>query len=856
MTPCEFFALMLDSHHLVQCSQHYYLTHDSSFFSALPALYDQLCEKVRKFLAEKQQATSTNVDTLTPALTDTMQNVEAIVSETRFCSKALQDQPPLAMEMSEEDEAFLQIRLSPSTLYTSAFTQQIRNLIDFPSDITLSELHDVMYDTMQEHPVLSLQVTQDHSLNTLQYGDFTGILVVYRSYLSTRSQLLHTDKMCFIQYATKREALIKFTEAVLRKPDTDFNSSLRQKLQRTIELLMKSEASYLQPTIRLERGDVTSLLQAINVSFVVWEPKPTEGNLWHLTQSSLRQRDQVETTKGCIKPSTIETIASPTTAHVVHIDGFFFPMSAHTFSDAEQIITSLLTTLRTELATAIGVSTVLTEEFLPRPPPSPPSSPSSDRPPSPPPPGNSRKRRLPPADAPAYDPQRAENLPSQAVSKRAKGATRKKPNHRRTRYGSDTSDSDVSGDDPNDSDYTSSARPRSKPKRARTATSTKAWIYQHGKETSAPRTAYLHKRPRSISPSPPSQPATPLSSDDDAPVRPQRETREPDRLQDPSAYRELERANVPSTAPIEEQKDLDWDDTGAGEYLVQGRSRLPNSGLGAFAKHSIPHPVRICEYKGIPLSYRKAKSPGYISDYVYTYDSKTLKFAIDAWDGTRVLSAAGLINDSLHQDGPLRWNCRFVTDTATQRVYIETTEPILRGQELYIPYGDIYWRTARWPRHLLELAEAAYVQEDTQVIWKDLIHAAITHPLPGEQRRRRKATEPDDSNVISYKPLKHPWVTTLKPSTDFRGGSWNVGGNPGRVGHSDLIKRFLYQTQISCLFLQDTRFTHAAAKSFVKKHTRRIPKHKGHCNCRCSSPHPATPQKPRSAWWHHRNYPS
>jgi len=182
----------------------------------------------------------------------------------------------------------------------------------------------------------------------------------------------------------------------------------------------------------------------------------------------------------------------------------------------------------------------------------------------------------------------------------------------------------------------------------------------------------------------------------------------------------------PSTAPpCGEIDHLEWDASGGAKYLVCADSRLDDAGRGVFVSKDVEPNVTLCEYGGKALSYEWAISAACTSDYVYTYGRAGKKLAIDAWDHDRerTYSAAGLINDSLQEHGPFRWNCKFVLG-ADGRVSLVTTEFIAKGQELYVPYGDIYWRSSRWSLKLLRMAHVAYGKAKTDAKWNRLIDSA------------------------------------------------------------------------------------------------------------------------------------
>lgn len=129
-------------------------------------------------------------------------------------------------------------------------------------------------------------------------------------------------------------------------------------------------------------------------------------------------------------------------------------------------------------------------------------------------------------------------------------------------------------------------------------------------------------------------------------------------------------------------------------YLAN--SIIESAGKGVFTKYNLPADIIIGKYEGRVFPSRTKLLPGEI-DYAYDLD-----------EGSRLVPHKSCIfrymNDIVDLPESLRMrkrvdrnllhNVRFVEEK--EEVYIQTTIPILSGQELFINYSDGYWDFRIW----------------------------------------------------------------------------------------------------------------------------------------------------------------
>jgi len=108
------------------------------------------------------------------------------------------------------------------------------------------------------------------------------------------------------------------------------------------------------------------------------------------------------------------------------------------------------------------------------------------------------------------------------------------------------------------------------------------------------------------------------------------------------------------------------------------KSNIPNSGLGVFTNEFINKNIYLGNYIGKKRSKYYPSNPYCIEDY----NGDT----IDAIDYPRTIFA--MINDSKFSN--YKNNCEFIVKK--ENVEIWTTKIIKKGSELFIDYGEDYWK--------------------------------------------------------------------------------------------------------------------------------------------------------------------
>jgi hypothetical protein len=132
-------------------------------------------------------------------------------------------------------------------------------------------------------------------------------------------------------------------------------------------------------------------------------------------------------------------------------------------------------------------------------------------------------------------------------------------------------------------------------------------------------------------------------------------------------------------------------------------SLIPNSGMGVFTEDAIPAHTCIDEYQGTLCSAAIRGA------YVLEIDEDC---HIDAWEFPRCYM--GMLNDCSFvakqtirkkkrklditpnayyvNNVPLQTNCEFSTDPAKKKAYVYAIVDIPAGSELFVSYGDEYWK--------------------------------------------------------------------------------------------------------------------------------------------------------------------
>ena len=117
-------------------------------------------------------------------------------------------------------------------------------------------------------------------------------------------------------------------------------------------------------------------------------------------------------------------------------------------------------------------------------------------------------------------------------------------------------------------------------------------------------------------------------------------------------------------------------------HLVVGASWIPNGGFGLFAAADIPIGMDICSYVGQEHTFRtsqRLKDKSYLNRV-----SDTLFVDPRPCPGVK----ARYINDCINPHGH---NVVFISDPEQRRVQVKATRDIVRGEELFVSYGEVYW---------------------------------------------------------------------------------------------------------------------------------------------------------------------
>jgi hypothetical protein len=163
-------------------------------------------------------------------------------------------------------------------------------------------------------------------------------------------------------------------------------------------------------------------------------------------------------------------------------------------------------------------------------------------------------------------------------------------------------------------------------------------------------------------------------------------------------------------------------DTYANKRMYISKSDIPgHTGYGGFANRRLKRHEIIGEYKGGPRITLRNKNKTALSSYAF--EDAQNKRIVDPYDPItgEVACSAARINDNI-QD-PSRWNCEFYIKG--KKIFIRATREIQEDEELYLPYGALYWCDPQYPLDILILAQQAYgKQNDSE--WTRLINSKRT----------------------------------------------------------------------------------------------------------------------------------
>lgn len=131
------------------------------------------------------------------------------------------------------------------------------------------------------------------------------------------------------------------------------------------------------------------------------------------------------------------------------------------------------------------------------------------------------------------------------------------------------------------------------------------------------------------------------------------------------------------------------------KQLYVKKSTIPNSGKGLFTKKFIPKKTKIVEYKGRISSWKDVKDEDGKNGYIFyvnrnhVIDALRIKSALARYanDAKGLSKIKGIVN-----------NCDYVLDG--KHAYIESKRDIPARSEIFVDYGNDYWKVIRENRKL------------------------------------------------------------------------------------------------------------------------------------------------------------
>lgn len=126
------------------------------------------------------------------------------------------------------------------------------------------------------------------------------------------------------------------------------------------------------------------------------------------------------------------------------------------------------------------------------------------------------------------------------------------------------------------------------------------------------------------------------------------------------------------------------------KQLFVRKSTIPNSGKGLFTRKFIPKGTRIVEYKGRISSWKDVKDEDGKNGYIFyvtrnhVINALPVKSALARYanDARGLVRIKGITN-----------NCDYITDG--KKAYIESKRDIPAGAEIFVDYGNDYWKVIR-----------------------------------------------------------------------------------------------------------------------------------------------------------------
>ena len=121
-----------------------------------------------------------------------------------------------------------------------------------------------------------------------------------------------------------------------------------------------------------------------------------------------------------------------------------------------------------------------------------------------------------------------------------------------------------------------------------------------------------------------------------------------------------------------------------------GDSQIKDGGLGVYTDEDIPENTIIDEYRGDKIEAFESLDNDYYYEIIQpNKENNQLGLGVDAAKFPRCYMA--MINDASFEKS-LENNCEFQDDIENKTVYVVTSRDIKAGEELFVSYGDTYWR--------------------------------------------------------------------------------------------------------------------------------------------------------------------
>jgi SET domain-containing protein len=123
--------------------------------------------------------------------------------------------------------------------------------------------------------------------------------------------------------------------------------------------------------------------------------------------------------------------------------------------------------------------------------------------------------------------------------------------------------------------------------------------------------------------------------------------------------------------------------------LLVKTSSLPNSGKGLFTKVLIPKKTLIVEYQGEICKWKDVED-NFDNGYIYFVNRNHV---IDAGKSVKFLARYANDATGLSKIKGIRNNSKYTTKGL--QVFIEAAEDIPAGGEIFVSYGDEYWKVVK-----------------------------------------------------------------------------------------------------------------------------------------------------------------